>query len=70
MYLDFRYLATMVLTERMLNCYVTNSTPATQGSVPVYILEARSDVQVDFNNVNESLAKLVRIFEEDYWKKW
>lgn len=68
--LEFKYLATMVLTERMLNCYVINSTPSTCEKVPVYILEARNEVNVDFNKINESLAMLVSVFEKNYWGQW
>lgn len=66
--LDSKYLAALVLTERMLNCCVFQSTPSICEGAYVYIFEARRDIYLDFTNVTAALAKLEKLFEDEYWK--
>ena len=67
--LDHMCLATFVLTERMLAyCAFGNATTLVEPST-IYIVEARRDILLDFNDVNKSISKLIKVFEHVYWKK-
>lgn len=66
--LESKYAATLVLTERMLNCYAFNCAPEMPEGVTIYAVEARKDVFINFSNVNESLAVLEKILEQKYWQ--
>ncbi len=67
--LDHMCLAAFVLTERMLaHCAFGNA--ATVGEpATIYIMEARREILLDFNDVNESISRLTKVFDGMYWKK-
>ena len=60
--------AALILTERMLNCCAFDTTDAPVEGTAVYIFEARKEVRIKFKEINESLDKLAKLFEEDFWK--
>ncbi len=66
--LDSKCLAAFILTERMLNHCAFNNYPSTIEGASVYIFEARKDVRLNFADVNESINKLEKIFEKNYWE--
>lgn len=68
--LECKYRAALVLTERMLNCCVLSSAPASPKGTMVYIFEIRKEVYVDFSNVAESLDTLEKLYDEEAWRKW
>ena len=60
--------AILTLTERMINCCAFNiSTDIPQGT-NIYILDSRKDVYINFNDIDESVMKLEKLFEENFWK--
>ena len=61
-------LAATVLTERMLNNFAFQTACSAEVST-VYILEAHEEVELDFNDVTESISRLIRIFDDAYLKK-
>ena len=61
-------LAATVLTERMLNNFAFR-TSDTEDTSTVYIIESREEVILNFNDVNESVSKLVKIYDNAYWRK-
>ena len=61
-------LAATVLTERMLNDFAFRTSNAEDTSA-IYIIESRKEILIDFSDVNESISKLVKIYEEAYWRK-
>lgn len=65
--LDSECLATLVLTERMLTDCAFRTYPTVPEGSEIYILEARRDVYVDFNNPGESVAILEKAFDERFW---
>lgn len=66
--LDSKCLAAFVLTERMLNHCAFNSSACPIETAAIYVFEAREDVRLNFADVNESINKLEKIFENNYWK--
>lgn len=68
--LDSKYLAALVLTERMLNCYAFSSAADSSGVSTVYILDLRKEVKINFNNVSESMNLLESAFEANYWNNF
>lgn len=61
-------LAAAVLTERMLNSFAFRKSSAEEAST-IYLIESREEILLDFNDVNESISRLVKIYEEAYWRK-
>ncbi|MBR7143101.1 MAG: hypothetical protein IKD06_06165 [Clostridia bacterium] len=61
-------LAAAVLTERMLDNFAFH-TSNVEDTTAVYIIESRKEVLLDFNDVNESISKLVKIYEDAFWRK-
>ncbi len=68
--LESKYRAMLALTERMLNCCVFNRTPVFPEGTTIYVFESRKDVYIDFANVDESIDRLEKLFEEDFWKNF
>ncbi len=67
--LDHTCVAAFVLTERMLAyCVFGNASALTEPST-IYVVEARRDIPLDFNDVDESISKLTKVLEDMYWKK-
>lgn len=66
--LDNTCLAAFVLTERMLAQCAFASSPSAVESSTIYLLDARREVPLDFNDASESISKLTKIFEDIYWK--
>ncbi len=66
--LDSKCLAAFILTERMLNHCAFNNSPSAIDVTSVYIFEARKEVRLNFADVNESINKLEKIFEKNYWE--
>ena len=64
---DARFRAALVLTERMLTDCAFRTYPTVPEGSEIYILEARRDVYVDFNNPGESVAILEKAFDERFW---
>ena len=60
--------AALVLTERMLSCCALDTTTNPVETTAVYIFETRKEVRIRFRDVNDSLDKLTRLFDEDFWK--
>ena len=67
--LDYNCLAAFVLTERMLTYCAFNSSADLDKPSSIYIVEARKEILLDFNDVGESISKLARVFESIFWKK-
>lgn len=65
---ESRYLAATVLTERMLNSFAFQAA-APEETATVYLMEAREEVQLSFGDVNESVSRLISIFDNAFWKK-
>ncbi len=63
--IDFYCRAALVLTDRMLNAVINNACESDKAVV--YILEARKEIYLDFNDVNASVKKLAKFFELDYY---
>lgn len=61
--LDCTCLAAFVLTERMLDYCAFRSRPSADEVSAIYIIEARKEIKLDFNNVGDSVGKLKGIFE-------
>lgn len=66
--LDNTCLAAFVLTERMLAHCAFDSSPSVVESSTIYLVDARREVPLDFNDASESISKLTKIFEDIYWK--
>jgi len=65
---DSKCMAAFILTERMLTCCAFNSAPVAIEQAMIYLVEARREVLLNFLDVNESVSKLFKIFDEYYWK--
>ena len=61
-------LAATVLTERMLSNFAFR-TSIVEETTAIYIIEAREEVLINFSDVNESISKLLKIYENAYWRK-
>ncbi len=61
-------LAATVLTERMLNNFAFRTSNAEDTSA-IYIIESHKEILINFSDVNESISKLVKIYEEAQWRK-
>ena len=66
--LDSKYLAALALTERLINSCAFNSSSSVPKGSMIYIFEMRKDVFIDFTDINDSISKLEKLFEEEYWK--
>jgi len=60
-------LAAFILTERMLNYCVFNSNPGDCGISAVYVIEARKEVFINFNDVDEAMCRLENALGGHYW---
>ena len=60
--LDQNCLAAFILTERMLTSCAFNTTSSPIKTSSVYVFETRSEITLNFNNVNESMLKLTEVF--------
>ena len=67
--LDSTCHAAFVLTERMLSYCAFSAVEQPKETVPVYVVEARKDVQLPLGDVEESLTTLNRILDDFYWKQ-
>ena len=65
--LDHACVASLVLTERMLRRCAFRAAPVSDELPSVYIAETRTEVFLNFNDVNESITKLTNIFKDIYW---
>ena len=66
--LDNKFRAALTLTERMISsCAFQGAVEPPIGTM-VYIFEMRKDVYIDFTNVNESVTKIEKLFEEEFWR--
>lgn len=61
-------LAATVLTERMLSNFAFRTSNAEE-TTAIYIVEAHEELLINFNDVNESISKLVKVYENAYWRK-
>ena len=61
-------LAATVLTERMINNFAFR-TSNTEETSAIYIIESREEVLLNFYDVNESISKLLKIYENANWRK-
>lgn len=59
--LDSKYLATVVLTERMLNCCAFTASPVAAKDSTVYTIGARKEVLISFKDVDESIITLENV---------
>ena len=66
--LNSHCLAAFVLTERMLSCCAFGHSFA-GGPVSIYVAESRRDVELDFADVDASITRLVRVYDEIAWQK-
>ena len=65
--IDANYKAILILTERMLSTVTANNTVAPAGEVSIYILEARKEIQINLNDINGSIEKLMEALKTDHW---
>ena len=56
-------LAAFVLTERMLNSCIFSGIQSECGISAVYVIEAREEVYINFNDVDEAMRKLEAVLE-------
>jgi hypothetical protein len=68
--LEFKYLAAMVLTERMLNTVISEEPKASRSEAKIYVLELRQEVSLSFENIGESINTLVKLYDGDFWDKF
>ena len=66
--LDNRYRAALTLSERMLSACAYHGAVEPPIGTMVYIFEMRKDVYIEFTNVNESVTKIEKLFEEEFWR--
>ena len=66
--IDGKCRAILTLTERMINCYAFRCSSEIPEGTNIYILDSRKDVYLDFNDVDESINKLEKLFNESFWK--
>ena len=55
--------APFVLTERMLNSCIFSGIQSECGISAVYVIEAREEVYINFNDVDEAMRKLEAVLE-------
>ena len=67
--IDSKYKAALVLTERMLDSVMAENAIAPSGESTIYILEFRKEIRINFNDINDSIEVLAKVFEADYWNK-
>jgi hypothetical protein len=66
--LDNKFRAALTLTERMISsCAFQGAVEPPVGTM-VYIFEMRKDVYIDFTNVNESVTRIEKLFEQEFWR--
>ena len=65
--MEFKQQAALVLTERMLSCCLSADPHCAHDRAPLYVLSLRKEVYVNFNNVDESIDRLAKLFEGNYW---
>ncbi len=66
-YKDAKPQAALIMTERMLQHYVLDSHVGdVRSGVYVYVLEAKEEIYIDFENVDTSIAVLGRALERRY----
>lgn len=61
---DNTCLAACVLTERMLSSLAFSNTSNDAEISTAYILETREEIKLNFNDVNESISKLVKVYDK------
>jgi hypothetical protein len=61
--LESEFRAASVLTERMLSSLAFNITSDTTVSSKIYILEAHEEIELNFEDIDESISKLVKVYE-------
>ena len=66
--LESTCLAASVLTERMLKSFAFSDSSNNAESSKVYLLETREEIKLDFNDINESLARLSRAYDNAFFK--
>ena len=67
--LENECLAALVLTERMLNSIAFNSTSEAPETAVIYILESHEEITLAFNDVNDSISKLAKVYSNAGWKQ-
>ncbi|MBO5915061.1 MAG: hypothetical protein J6Q72_06915 [Clostridia bacterium] len=65
--LDYKSRAALILTDRMLNCFIYHDSFGTADELPIFILETRKEIRISFKKVNESIFTLAKLLEDDYW---
>lgn len=66
--LESACLAACVLTERMLNTCAFNCTSDAAKTATVYVLEAHKEILLDFGDINESISKLAKVYDDVFVK--
>lgn len=61
--LDSKYLATLVLTERMLDCCAFGCAPTVPERTTAYMVQTRKSVNISFKDIDESINTLERVME-------
>ena len=65
---DSKCRAILTLTERMISyCAFSKLTQTPEGAF-IYVLDARKDVYINFKDIDESIIKLEKLFDEDFWR--
>lgn len=66
---DFMPKSAFVLTERMLNYCVlsTGAAAEDENGVHIYDTVGYKEVELDFNDVDESINTLTHFFDKNYW---
>ena len=65
---DGKCRAILTLTERMITCCAFTNNDAAPEGTNIYILDSRKDVYIKFKDIDESVLKLERLFNELFWK--
>ena len=66
--LESACLAACVLTERMLSTCAFNSSSEIVQTATVYVLEAHKEIMLDFGDINESISKLAKVYDDIFVK--
>jgi len=67
--LDNTCVAAFILTERMLDYCAFHSEPVLAEKSMIYIFEMREEIELSFDDVNDSITKLTSIIGNIYWEK-
>ena len=67
--LENECLAATVLTERMLNSVAFNISSEVSETAVIYVLESHEEITLAFNDVNDSISKLAKVYSNAGWKQ-